>query len=135
MGVTIRSNKGDLSFSCGYGIFRNLRETVAKVMLKDKYNLYQEWLATNEYTSKEELHEKCWALYKVCGNKLYYFLTSSDIEGKGSIYLVRQLLFHLRHSDEDFSLCYGIEWNKERKRDFIDLLEYCDKLNCGFKWY
>ncbi|MCM1322968.1 MAG: hypothetical protein NC218_02170 [Acetobacter sp.] len=138
MGVTIKGNYSSASsYDFGAGQFASLRAKVAKAALGDKYNIYTEWLATDENTPKEELSKKCENFYKNAGDAVYNFCIQSDCGGKLSPKQTRELYEVIKDVDDNWSLQYLFYQmhHPQSKEDFKVLLRACIKNKCGFKWY
>ena len=136
MGLTMKARYKDApEYDFGYGIFFNLRRTIAEEILKDKFYIYTEWLETNRKTPKDVLHKKCEALEKAVGLSVYLFLMQPDSDGKLTLKQVKDIYEKIKDSKANLSLCYEYWHSKERDKDFINLLEDCIEHKCGLKWY
>lgn len=136
MGVTMRCRKkGAEEYDFGCGRFIGLRRTVAKEILQDKFDIYEDWFITTEETSKDVLHQKCEALWTAAGAAAYDFFTQSDCGGKLTLKQVKEIYAKIKDSKEDFSMCYAAWYTEEHKSDFLNLCKECIEAHRGLEWY
>ena len=127
--------KDEYSYNFGYGRMYYLRYTIAKEIFKDKFDIYERWLKTNEKTPADELNNICEEFREVAGLATYEFLTQPDCEGKLTLKQVKEIYDKIKDSKADLSMCYSGDYTEERYTDFLDLCKVCIENHRGIEWF